>query len=161
MAILENEEIVRVYGLAGTRRPGPPLSLTFFVGPQERVAKSATFRRLLACAACLMAITVLLAVGFNVYLGSQAEAYRSDNSPDGRFRVVVYRLPMPVAMPGQSSDAPGFVRLYDQKRGRTPKQSSVRMVQLVDQLEWSSTNLYPKPDLLVVQKWFSELSAKP
>jgi hypothetical protein len=47
-------------------------------------------------------------------------------------------------MPGQSSDAPGFVRLYDLRSGRILQEKDVEMVQLIDQFEWSSTNLYIK-----------------
>ena len=44
-------------------------------------------------------------------------------------------------MPGQSSDAPGFVRLYDLRTGRLLQEKDVEMVQLIDQFEWSPTNL--------------------
>ena len=47
-------------------------------------------------------------------------------------------------MPGQSGDAPGFVRLYEVKSGRILEQKDVQMVQLIDQFEWSPTNLYIK-----------------
>jgi hypothetical protein len=65
-------------------------------------------------------------------------------SPDGRFKMVVYRIPMTMAMPGQAGDAPGFVRLYDQRSGRVLEQKDVEMVQMIDQVEWSPTNLYIK-----------------
>jgi len=58
--------------------------------------------------------------------------------------MVVYKLPVRVAMPGQSSDMPGFVRLYDQRSGRILQQKDVEMVQDIDQFEWSPTNLYIK-----------------
>jgi hypothetical protein len=51
---------------------------------------------------------------------------------------------MQSAMPGQSGDAPGFVRLYDQRTGRILEQKDVAMVQNIDQFEWSATNLYIK-----------------
>ncbi len=105
------------------------------------MTKSGTFRRLLAYTTGLVALAVLLGVGFHFYRRSQAGEYRSYTSPDGRFRMVVYRLPMPFQMPGQSSDAPGFVRLYDQRSGRILRQKDVKMVQLIDQFEWSPTNL--------------------
>ena len=65
-------------------------------------------------------------------------------SPDKRFKMIVYRIPMTSAMPGQSGDAPGFVRLYDERNGRILEQKDVEMVQLIDQPEWSPTNLYIK-----------------
>jgi len=76
--------------------------------------------------------------------GATAEEDRSYTSPDGRFKMVVYRTPLPIAMPGQSGDAPGFVRLYEVKSGRILEQKDVQMVQLIDQFEWSPTNLYIK-----------------
>jgi hypothetical protein len=39
------------------------------------------------------------------------EIYARDRSPDGRFEVVVCRLPGGAAMPGQGDDAPGLARL--------------------------------------------------
>jgi hypothetical protein len=58
--------------------------------------------------------------------------------------MVVYRIPTAMAMPGQAGDAPGFVRLYDQRNGHILQQKDVEMVQMIDQFEWSSTNLYIK-----------------
>lgn len=70
------------------------------------------------------------------------QEYRSFDSPDGRFKVVVYRSrywqPM---MPGQSGDAPGTVRLYEMSSGKLLEQTRVEMVQLVELPEWSSTNV--------------------
>jgi len=84
------------------------------------------------------------AFGLRAWYRSLAEEYRSYLSPDGRFKMVVYRLPMLMMMPGQSSDAPGIVRLYDQRSGRVLEQKDVEMVQNIDHFEWSSTNLYIK-----------------
>ncbi len=61
-----------------------------------------------------------------------AEEYRSYPSPDGRFKIVVYRFPKPSAMPGQSGDAAGYVRLIDRRSGRTLEQTDIKMVQLAD-----------------------------
>lgn len=80
----------------------------------------------------------------NMNAGATAEGDRSYTSPGGRFKMVVYRTPLPIAMPGQSGDAPGFVRLYELKTGRILEQKDVQMVQLIDQFEWSPTNLYIK-----------------
>ena len=66
------------------------------------------------------------------------------NSPDGRFRMVIYRMPARSTMPGQGGDAPGSVRLYDQRTGRVLEEKDVDMVQRIDQFEWSSTNLHIK-----------------
>jgi hypothetical protein len=90
----------------------------------------------------VVGISALIAFGLHAWYRSSAGEYRSYLSPDGRFKMVVYRLPMLVAMPGQSSDAPGFVRLYDQRSGRILQQKDVEMVQDIDRFEWSPTNLY-------------------
>ncbi len=86
----------------------------------------------------------LLLVGCRADPRARAEEYRSYVSPDRRFKMVIYRIPMDTAMPGQSSDAPGFVCLYDQRTGRMLQQKNVEMVQMIDQFEWSSTNLHIK-----------------
>ena len=106
-----------------------------------------TFRatqRALALGGCLALFSVLLALGCRSGSAPKAEEYRSYASPDGRFKMVVYRIPMQSAMPGQSGDAPGFVRLYDQRTGHILEQKDVEMVQNIDQFEWSATNLYIK-----------------
>src|SRR5579863_8005394 len=43
----------------------------------------------------------------------QAQKYRRDRSPDGRYAMVVYRIPTVFAMPGNSGGAPGYVQLWD------------------------------------------------
>lgn len=89
-------------------------------------------------------VVALAAFGLRALYRSSAAEYRSYTSPDGRFKMVVYRLPMFMAMPGQSSDAPGFVRLYDQRSGLVLQQKDIEMVQLIEQFAWSTTNLYIK-----------------
>lgn len=84
----------------------------------------------------------LLLAGCQADPRTRAVEYRSYVSPDQRFKMVVYRIPMDTTMPGQSGDAPGFVRLYDQRTGRILQQKDVEMVQVIDQFKWSSTNLY-------------------
>ena len=62
--------------------------------------------------------------------------YRSFPSPDGRYRIVVFRRSVfPGMMPGQASDAPGTVRLYDHQ-GEVLREARVEMVQLVDRVDW-------------------------
>jgi len=97
----------------------------------------------------LWAVTLLLVMaaavaGIRSHRRARASEYRSYASPDGRFRFVVYRIPSFLAMPGQGSDAPGFVRLYDLRSGRMLHEKDVEMVQMIDQFEWSPTNLYIK-----------------
>jgi hypothetical protein len=95
-------------------------------------------------AVTLLIVMAALVAGIRSHRRARASEYRSYASPDGRFRFVVYRISSTFAMPGQSSDAPGFVRLYDLRSGRILQEKDVEMVQLIDQFEWSSTNLYIK-----------------
>lgn len=101
-----------------------------------------TFPRWLTGVLRVLVVVGLVAFGLRAWYRSSATEYRSFVSPDGRFKMVVYRLPMLMVMPGQSSDAPGFIRLYDQRSGRLLQQANVEMVQLVDRIEWSSTNVH-------------------
>jgi hypothetical protein len=93
-------------------------------------------------------VTSALAVGFAFFLysvdGRRGTEYRIFRSPDGRFSVVIYssnRL-LPI-MPGQSGDPPGVVCLRD-ATGETLASEKVEMVQNVDQVNWSKTNVHIK-----------------
>jgi hypothetical protein len=72
-----------------------------------------------------------------------AEEYRSYPSPDGRFKIVVHRIPKPSAVPGQSGDAAGYVRLIDTKSGRTLEQIDIAMVQLANSntITWTANQV--------------------
>lgn len=94
--------------------------------------------------ACVSMTALLLCTACQTKLKEPTEVYRTEVSPDQRFKVVVYRAPMDRALPGQSSDAPGLVRLYDQKTGKVLQQKNVEMVQLIDQFEWTATHLHIK-----------------
>jgi hypothetical protein len=72
------------------------------------------------------------------------EEYRTFVSPDKRFKIVVYRTPQNISMPGQSSDAPGEICLYRVDNGKLLQKQSVEMVQLVEEVTWSTTNVYIK-----------------
>jgi hypothetical protein len=89
-------------------------------------------------AAVALAVLAGLVVVLLAFAGSSTreEEYRSFPSPDGRFRVVVFRVETQTAMmPGQAGDAPGVVRLYDRK-GKLLHETTVAMVQLVDHVDW-------------------------
>ncbi|MCU0571315.1 MAG: ankyrin repeat domain-containing protein [Oculatellaceae cyanobacterium Prado106] len=60
-------------------------------------------------------------------------------SPDGKYILAVMATPLLIGMPGQGSDAPAELYLYD-AAGRKLDQASVSMVQNVD-LRWSSDRL--------------------
>ena len=89
-------------------------------------------------AAILVVMSAFLAL--RIYPRLLASEYRTYSSPDGKFKVVVYRIPKAFAFPGQSGDAPGFIRLYDAS-GKVLEKSDVEMVQLVDRVEWNSDSV--------------------
>jgi len=76
------------------------------------------------------------------------EVMRTFSRPDGAYRVILLRKPMPAAMPGQTGDAPGVVRLYD-RAGRLLAQADVEMVQLVESIDWSND----KASIKLVVEW--------
>ncbi len=86
----------------------------------------------------------VLVVGLLVWQSSRAEKHHAFTSPDGRFKIVVYRRPTLLAMPGQGSDAPGYFQLLDMKTGRVLNEQNVEMVQLVEQIHWSPTKVNVK-----------------
>jgi hypothetical protein len=90
----------------------------------------------------VLVVGVLIAFGLRAWRRSGAEEYRTFASSDGRFQLVVFRIPTGFAMPGQSSDAPGYFQLRDARTGRVLRERSVEMVQLVDRIEWSPTNVH-------------------
>ncbi|HEU0008272.1 MAG TPA: hypothetical protein VFT34_00490 [Verrucomicrobiae bacterium] len=97
----------------------------------------------------ILVVGVLVAFGLRAWRRSGAEEYRTFASPDGRFQIVVYRIPSRVTMLGQSSDAPGYFQLRDARTGRVLRERNVEMVQLVDRIEWSPTNV----DVRLLADW--------
>jgi hypothetical protein len=61
-----------------------------------------------------------------------------DDSPDGRFRIDVYREPMMFSMPGGGGDAPGRILLVDRRTDRVLEEAELEMVQLYERGEWSA-----------------------
>jgi hypothetical protein len=86
-----------------------------------------------------LALCVLTPLLWNWERGGE---YRTFDSPDHRYKVVVVRartfLPL---MPFQSYDA-GWVEIYDVQREQLIARKRVKVVQDVDQVDWSSTNVY-------------------
>ena len=71
-------------------------------------------------------------------LGRADEEYAQFVSPDHAYRVVVMRrVGVLSAMPGQAGDSPGVVRLED-RHGTLIRDADVEMVQLVRKIEWSA-----------------------
>lgn len=94
--------------------------------------------------AVVLSLVVLLALACWWLVGPRIlqREYRSFVRPDGAFRVVVFRRPVwPGVMPGQASDAPGVVRLYD-RHGNVLRQEKVELVQLVDQVTWEGDSVF-------------------
>ena len=86
-------------------------------------------------------IGTVVVVTFMLFRRLSATEHRRYSSPDGRFQIVVFRFPMFFAMPGQGSDAPGYFQLLDTRTGRVLREQKVGMVQEVDQIHWSATNV--------------------
>jgi hypothetical protein len=88
------------------------------------------------------ALLAALAITGWLYLSQPGlHLYRTFESPDGNYRVEVWRQPQPFTMPGQSGDAPGVARLID-AAGNVLAEVALEMVQLVDQVDWSDGHAY-------------------
>jgi hypothetical protein len=87
-------------------------------------------------AALVAAVLMALPVGRDGR-AAELEVYRSFARDDGAYRVVVFRMPMERAFPGQSGDAPGVIRLFD-AAGKQLAEAPVEMVQMVERVEWSA-----------------------
>jgi hypothetical protein len=72
------------------------------------------------------------------------EIYASYESPDKHYKIVVYRLPQEISMPGQSGDASGVVCLYDVSTGKLLERKPVEMVHMIGfhDITWSVTNVF-------------------
>lgn len=82
-------------------------------------------------------VVMLLIAGYLIQLRYRLEEYQVIRSPDQRFRVVVYRRRIwPSTMPGQGSDAPGVVRLYD-RSGKLLDEAEISMVQHMNDIVWT------------------------
>ena len=86
--------------------------------------------------ACLIMFTALLTAG-------ESREYRRYDSPDKRNALIVYRKQQIFAMPGQASDAPGYVVLVG-PRGRELKRQAVDMVQNVTAPVWTTETVSVK-----------------
>ncbi len=86
----------------------------------------------------VVAIVPLLAVLAIAWLAlGKPQEVAAFERPDHHYEVVVVRRSAgwPGTMPGQSGDAPGFVRLYDHS-GRLLQETRVDMVQAVEGVDW-------------------------
>jgi hypothetical protein len=84
----------------------------------------------------LVALTI---VAFSIWwsVGRAFATYHSRKpSPDGKYNLVTFNMPMLIAFPGQGSDASGYVQLQD-RSGKVLNEGYVEMVQIVYDAEWS------------------------
>lgn len=110
---------------------------------------SRTHKKWMMTSIAALILVAMGAVGFRYWQKSPAEVYRIFNSPDKQFQIVVLRSPALFAMPGHSSDSPGYFQLRDTRSGLVLRESKVEMVQLVDQVEWSATHV----DVRLLAEW--------
>jgi hypothetical protein len=89
----------------------------------------------------VMVLVFLLPHGMRAVRRVGAHEHWTYHSPDRRFQIVVYRMPMLSAMPGQSSDAPGYFQLRDSQTGRVLEDEDVEMVQEAQRVEWSPASV--------------------
>jgi hypothetical protein len=90
------------------------------------------------------AVLALTAVFFFAWYsrGIAGTEHRVFTSPDREFKLVVYRSRQWLgAMPGQSGDAPGTVCLFNVRTGKLLHRKEVEMVQMIDEVTWSPTNV--------------------
>lgn len=86
----------------------------------------------------ILFVACVIVIGFGGLLGGSeiwermtTRVYGEVPSPDGRFTIVIYRkLVLPYIFPGQTGDAPGYVRLIDQQKN-VLQEKELEMVQLV------------------------------
>ena len=89
-------------------------------------------------AATIALITaLLLVVAFYWWREANSGIYKTYSSPDGRYRIEVWRYPELYAAPGDSGGAPGFVRLVDVESGKQIHRKETDMVQVIEYIDWS------------------------
>jgi len=91
----------------------------------------------------ILVIVLILTILF-IFKSQKKTVHRSYSSPDKKFKLVVYSYWRLIATPGSGSDAKGLLCLYDERTGKELERCKVDIVQEVDQIEWSSTNVCVK-----------------
>jgi len=106
-------------------------------------------RLFLIIVAALLVAIMSAAVLWPYFLRANATVYRTVVSPDGKYKIVVYRIPeFGMVFPGQAGDAPGYVRLYDQA-GHVLAEKDVDMVQNIEQVYWGPGSV----DIKLFAEW--------
>ncbi|GEM_PF-2275098 len=86
----------------------------------------------------LVGLSLLVVAVFLSINGRGLARYHSTiQSPDGRHQIVVYKIPMLFAAPGQGSDAPCYVQLQT-KSGKVLNEGYMEMIQLIDPVDWTN-----------------------
>lgn len=107
--------------------------------PRHLKESNRRLRILTVAAVAGLAVAGVLAAAWTLY--PAASEYSRFTSPDGRYAVVVHRIPSLFSMmPGHGGDARGFVRLVDGD-GRILQEKPVAMVNTISYVEW-------KPELV-------------
>ena len=106
-----------------------------------------SYQKLVCLAGVSFLLTMLISCGAKGNKPKEdiaEEIYRTYESPNGQFKIVVYRSPQTTAMPGQSGDAPGKVCLFDRKTGKLLERKQIEMVQAIGfhDVRWSETNVF-------------------
>ena len=100
----------------------------------------------------LAIVSITLGIGFAMAAALLATYFLTDafaeevsrlDSPDGHYQLIVYRRPRLYAMPGQGSDAPGYVVLID-NNGNVLQRREVEMVQLISKPRWTERRVRMK-----------------
>ena len=99
----------------------------------NRTSQIVLRRRMTLVAVILMLLSTLLITRYEVYHSEVV-------SPDGRYRAVAHRRWMPSLigrMPGQGSDSPGSITIYEIATERNLGRRPVAMVSFIADLRWS------------------------
>ena len=114
------------------------------------IMKLLSKQRILFIVVAALIISIISAVFLWPYfLKANASVYRIIENPNGKYKIVVYRIPQyRMVFPGQAGDAPGYVRLYDQF-GRVLAEKDVEMVQNIDQVYWEPERV----DIKLFAEW--------
>jgi hypothetical protein len=108
-----------------------------------------TRRKILVGIATAVIVVIALLIFEPFSNESSKPAYLTLPSPDRRFRIVIYRAApwwrrWVMAGPGQGSDAPGLVCLYEVATGKRLERKRVEMLQMIgfSEITWSATNVH-------------------
>jgi hypothetical protein len=94
-------------------------------------------RRLIICLFILISCAFLF-----FYETHRKTVYTTFESPDHKYKIIVYGYHVLVATPGHGDHVPGLACLYDIKSGKELNRCKLGLIQDVDHVEWSATNVW-------------------